>query len=285
MVNYGVPVWQLVIEAVKELNRPFSSAQVIKKIKEKNPNVKSDTIRCHVIGMTPTHPSSKYYPSLRENHAAFRYLGKGSYDIMENKQPRIGETKVTDIVDFEAPAWENITDKILDLENYILPFKVEFFDRETFKKFCDNLNSNLKNLKEICISGYFSETIRGELENLAQDNFHHVRIISPDFQVGTHRDKKNLEALRKLSKAGIEVKFNYRIHARLLVAYNSISALLLLGSFDYNTECIGKERYDAGIKTSHPDLAKSAIIFFEQVWNDSETQTLEQFLKDKKIAI
>ena len=42
-------------------------------------------------------------------------------------------------------------------------------------------------------------------------------------------------------------------------------------------------RNDAGIKTSHPDLVKSAIDFFEQVWNDSETQTLEGFLKDKRI--
>ena len=55
-----------------------------------------------------------------------------------------------------------------------------------------------------------------------------------------------------------------------------------MGSFDYNTECIGRERYDAGLKTSNPDLVNSAIAFFEQVWNDSETQTLEQFLKDKK---
>ena len=98
------------------------------------------------------------------------------------------------------------------------------------------------------------------------------------------RDKKNLEALRKLSKAGVEVKFNNRIHARLLVAYTKISGLLILGSFDFNTECIGKERYDAGIKTGHPDLIKSAIDFFEQVWTDSETQTLDQFLKDKRIS-
>jgi hypothetical protein len=94
-----------------------------------------------------------------------------------------------------------------------------------------------------------------------------------------------LEALRKLSKAGVEVKFNYRLHARLLVAHTQISGLLILGSFDYSTECIGKERYDAGIKTSHPDLIQSAIDFFEQVWNDSETNTLEQFLKDKKLNL
>ncbi|MGA3060974.1 MAG: phospholipase D-like domain-containing protein [Candidatus Bathyarchaeia archaeon] len=161
--------------------------------------------------------------------------------------------------------------------------KVEFLDRDAFKKFCDNLNINLLNLNEICLTGYFSETIRAELETIAQNTFYHVRLISPDFPIGTPRDKKNLEALRKVSKAGVEVKFNNRIHARLLVAHSNVKSLLILGSFDFNTECIGKERYDAGIKTSHPDLVKSAIDFFEQVWNDSETQTLEGFLKDKRI--
>ena len=147
-----------------------------------------------------------------------------------------------------------------------------------------NWLSIIEELKEICLTGYFSETIRADLESLAQNSYYHIRLISSDFQVGTPRDKKNLEALRKLAKAGVEVKFNNRIHARLLVAHTKISGLLILGSFDFNTECIGKERHDAGIKTSHPDLIKSAIKFFEQVWNDSETQALEQFLKDKRIS-
>jgi hypothetical protein len=181
--------------------------------------------------------------------------------------------------------WKELTARIIDLQAILGKFKVEFIDRDSFKTFCDDLALNLKDLKDICITGYFSETIRTELENIAKNDYYHIRIISPDFQVGTPREKKNLEALRKLSKAGVEVKFNYRIHARLLVAHSPINALLVLGSFDYNTECIGKERYDAGIKTRHPDLVKSAVDFFEQVWNDSETQTLEQFLKDKRISL
>jgi hypothetical protein len=92
-----------------------------------------------------------------------------------------------------------------------------------------------------------------------------------------------LEALRKLSKARVEVKFNCRLHARLLVAHTRASGLLIRGFFDYNTECIGKERYDAGIRINHPHLIQSAINVFEQVWNDSETNPPEQFLKDKKL--
>ncbi len=162
-------------------------------------------------------------------------------------------------------------------------FKVEFIDRDKFKIFCDNLALNLKDLKNILIIGYFSETIRTELENIAKNDYYHIRIISPEFTVGTPREKKNLEALRKLQKVGVEVKFSSRMHDRLLVAHSSLFALLILGSFDYNTECIGKERYDARIKTTHPDLVKSAIDFFEQVWVESETQTMEQFLKDRRI--
>lgn len=179
--------------------------------------------------------------------------------------------------------WNKLNNKIRSLESDITQFEVEFINRDEFKNICDNLSYNLKNLKNICITGYFSETIRMELEKMATDEFHLVHLISPDFTVGTPRDKKNVEALRKLSQAGVQIKFNSRLHARLLVAYNSISSLLILGSFDYNTECIGKERYDAGVKTNHPDLAKSAITFFQQIWNDSETQSLEEFLRDKKI--
>jgi hypothetical protein len=34
---------------------------------------------------------------------------------------------------------------------------------------------------------------------------------------------------------------------------------------------MGKERYDAGIKTTHPDLIQSALKLFEEIWNDTES--------------
>ncbi|HZK62470.1 MAG TPA: phospholipase D-like domain-containing protein [Anaerovoracaceae bacterium] len=186
-------------------------------------------------------------------------------------------------LDVHIVEWKKLTDKITSIQADMKKFEIEFLDRDSFKGFCDNLSSNLMNLNDICLTGYFSQTIRTELENIALNRDHRVRLISPDFQLGTNRDKKNLEVLRKLSKSGVEVRFNYRIHARLLIAKNPLTSLLILGSFDYDTECIGTERYDAGIKTSHPDLVKAASDFFEQVWNDSETQSLKQFLKNKKI--
>lgn len=284
------PVWSYVLDAAKELNgKSFAPIDIITKIHSKNPNIKASTIRCHIFGMTPNHNSSKHYPSIRKNHAIFNYLGKGQFQMIEDidaNKVKIEEIKKDYIQgEVKMAEWEKLRTKIVGLQGDFAPFKVDFLDRDAFKKFCDNLRPNLENLKEICITGYFSETIRTELEGIVQNKYYHVRLISPDFQVGNPREKKNLEALRKLSKAGVEVKFNYRLHARLLVAHTPISGLLILGSFDYNTECIGKERYDAGIRTSHPDLIQSAIDFFEQVWNDSETNTLEQFLKDKKLNL
>ncbi|MFX0211244.1 MAG: phospholipase D-like domain-containing protein [Candidatus Hodarchaeota archaeon] len=112
--------------------------------------------------------------------------------------------------------------------------------------------------------GYFSETIRKSLESLIEIQCK-IRLVYPYLDTKKPRDRKNLQALRKLANAGAEIKVNDRLHARFLVAYNRVQkhptikcwGLLLIGSFDFNTECIGRERYDAGIKTRHPDLVNS----------------------------
>jgi len=113
-----------------------------------------------------------------------------------------------------------------------------------------------------------------------------VKLISPEFPVRPGRDEKNLQALKKLSGDGVALKLNNRLHARLFIAYNPTlldqGGLLIVGSFDFNTECIGLERYDAGIITKHPDLVKSAITLFNQVWNESESISLEEFISKKR---
>jgi hypothetical protein len=55
-----------------------------------------------------------------------------------------------------------------------------------------------------------------------------------------------------------------------------VSGILLVGSFDFNTECIGKERYDVGIKTVHPDLIRSARKLFDEIWNEPESVSLDE---------
>lgn len=176
--------------------------------------------------------------------------------------------------------YEEFRKRIVELQTYWSLFKVEFLDRDAFKRFALQLSSQVKDWTNICITGYFSETIRNEVEALIRLD-RRVRLICPDFPINSKRDKRNLQALKHLADAGTEIKVNNRLHARFLVAHTSElkRGLLVIGSFDFNTECIGRERYDAGIKTKHPDLVSSAVKFFEQVWNAPESKTLNERYK------
>ena len=165
--------------------------------------------------------------------------------------------------------------------------KADFMDRESFKKFASELNSKLKSWREVCITGYFSEGMRKEFEKIAE--WKKLRLICRKLDPKRTGDKKDLDALRKLSTiepkgegAGVEIKFSDIVHARLFVAFNRLpqtedySGLLILGSFDFNKDGIAGQRLDAGISTKNPDLIKSAIKLFEEMWNDSSSIPLDK---------
>jgi len=191
-------------------------------------------------------------------------------------------------------AYKEFREKIVKLKLDVDIFHVEFLDRDGFKRFADNLRHNVESWTKICITGYFSETIRKSLESIIEAPAYNIKLICPYLNTKKPRDRKNLQALGKLAKAGAEIKVNDRLHARLLVAYDvthdeakkypylNYRGLLIVGSFDFNTECIGLERYDAGIKTRHPDLVRSAVELFEQIWNEAESIPLEEFIKKGK---
>jgi len=176
--------------------------------------------------------------------------------------------------------YEKFREKIVNLQSDLNLFKVEFLDRDGFKQFADHLFDNVSGYTEVCITGYFSETIREALERLVKilQIPHNVRLICPELNLQSTRDKKNLQVLKKLALVGAKIKVNSRLHARFLVAYSThlyeCRGLLVIGSFDFNTECIGRERYDAGVKTTHPDLIQSAIQLFEQIWKEPESMSL-----------
>ena len=184
-------------------------------------------------------------------------------------------------------AYEEFKQKLIDLQHYANLFKAELLDRDGFKKFADNLRSNVQSWTQICITGYFSETIRKSLESIAKGSpITNVRLICPHLNVKKSvRDKKNVQALKKLASKGVQIEVNDRLHARFLVAYDIVEkhpnkeyrGLLLIGSFDFNTECIGRERYDAGIMTRNPDLIESAVRLFEQIWNEPESILLKDY--------
>jgi hypothetical protein len=109
---------------------------------------------------------------------------------------------------------------------------------------------------------------------------HKVQLITQELDLNKPKDKKNLDVLRSLCKKGVEIKVNYRIHARLLVArqtgFPQTLGLLIIGSFDFNTEGMGKERLDAGIRTKHPDLINAAIEFFDNIWKAPQSIPLNE---------
>lgn len=192
------------------------------------------------------------------------------------------------IVEWISVEYEKFRNKIgVELQSDWQSFKVEFLDRDSFKVFSDNLLEQIGGWTEIGIAGYFSETIRESLERIIETG-RKLRLICQELDVNDRRDRKNLDVLKRLCLKGVEIKINNRLHARFLVAYRpderGKSGVLVLGSFDFNTECLGKERYDAGVKTMHPDLVNSAIDLFEEIWNDPESTPFIEKYPVKKAA-
>jgi hypothetical protein len=139
-----------------------------------------------------------------------------------------------------------------------------------------------KNLEgtHIDISGYFSEGIVDILSAKIREGCK-IRLLSRELNLKRNpQDRRNLRALKKMQDAGIEIRISARNHSRLLLVYRTeedtvTRGALVVGSFDFNKECFAHERKDAGIVTKHPDLVKSAVSFFNEIWETPyETETL-----------
>ncbi|MFQ6065375.1 MAG: endonuclease NucS domain-containing protein [Candidatus Bathyarchaeia archaeon] len=100
MPKYDIPVWKMCKEAAKELPEIFAPIDVIRKVKEKRPEVKESTIRAHVIALAPNHPSSKHYG---RKHRLFHYLGNGRYRLLKPKED-IPPSRVEDVAEEEEAA-------------------------------------------------------------------------------------------------------------------------------------------------------------------------------------
>jgi len=80
MSRYEKPVWKMIYEVLYELPEIFTPVDVIRRVKKRYPEVKENTVRAHVIALTPNHPSSKYH-SIRRKF--FYYLGNGRYRLLK----------------------------------------------------------------------------------------------------------------------------------------------------------------------------------------------------------
>jgi len=91
-MRYDIPVWQMVREAAKELPEPFTPADIIRKVREKRPNVNPNTIRTQVIACSPNHTSIKHYSTRQK---LFYYLGEARFRLLkkgeETPAPSVSE--------------------------------------------------------------------------------------------------------------------------------------------------------------------------------------------------
>jgi len=115
--------------------------------------------------------------------------------------------------------------------------------------------------RDVYIMGYFDQIILDKL----LPNARYIRIISPTDALKT---KRNKDALRRISKAGAKVRLHPMLHARIFCVPDR--RVLIIGSGDLQTNCFGGSRFDAGIWSNYPELIKSAIDFFNRVWEESD---------------
>ncbi len=77
------PTWFYILQAVKDFKgKRFTTDVLVDKVKEIAPRAKRSTICANLYGMTPNHPSSKTYPSLKK-HSSFDYLGNGHFIMLD----------------------------------------------------------------------------------------------------------------------------------------------------------------------------------------------------------
>jgi hypothetical protein len=122
--RYEKPVWQMIEDIKSELPPVFAPKDVIVAVKKKYPKVQDVTIRCQLFGLTPNHPSSKYYPS---NRKSFEYLGNGRFRLagsgsLEEQPLPIPVEELSDNTDeqftfsFESDLEDHIVRNLNDLE-------------------------------------------------------------------------------------------------------------------------------------------------------------------------
>jgi hypothetical protein len=113
-----------VIEALNDLGNIATTREVIDCVYRKYPNKpwKASSIRCHLIGLSVNHPSSKHYPTLHRQACLF-YLGEGRYKIYEPEKDNfdVPNENEDSLVDIDGDDYIEATISLeKDLEEYII---------------------------------------------------------------------------------------------------------------------------------------------------------------------
>lgn len=137
--------------------------------------------------------------------------------------------------------------------------QIRTYDRRILELFDPSRHGPLG--RDIYIMGYFDQIMLNRLLPIAN----RIKIVSPARALKT---KKNKDALKRISKKGAEVRTHPMLHARIFCVPDL--RFLIVGSGDLQTDCFGGTRFDAGIWSNYPELVKSAIDFFNRVWEESD---------------
>jgi hypothetical protein len=143
-----------VIDALRDLGEPSTTNEVIDWISRNHPEKqwKKTTIRCHLIGLSKNHPSSKHYPTLNKQ-ACLNHDPNGKYRLSDDIPPKNLNLKDSLYSDFYDPT-----------EDYL----------EEPRAFCYEVSSGLINqAKKVSGRSWYSDdlTIKGILLLLYTWNF------------------------------------------------------------------------------------------------------------------
>src|SRR3972149_6126972 len=102
MPVYDKKVWEMFLEIKNQLPAEFTPKDVIDIIHKTRPQVKANTIRVHMLGCTPNHPSRRYY-SLP--HDIFCYLPNGKFRLF-NQDDTEAQDETAEGIHRTEQAWE-----------------------------------------------------------------------------------------------------------------------------------------------------------------------------------
>lgn len=171
----------VVKEAVAKLGRVVSTGQVIDYVYSKYPNKpwKESSIRCHLIGLSVNHPSSRHYPTLHRQACLF-WLGKGRYRLYDPKRDGTSVVEDRQASLFGEKGLEDMESEQISSEAMIS------FERNLEEYILRNLNQiedGLRLYSEKGIRGRQLNTDVGRIDILAMDENDNLVVI--ELKAGT----------------------------------------------------------------------------------------------------
>jgi hypothetical protein len=179
--------------------------------------------------------------------------------------------------------WKKVLKDIQSSISGLDRFSFEFWKADKFIPFINQLSHYLEVFEEIMLIGHFDTAFSTLVEtHLPKFPGCKMRVISHRFNA-KDRDNPNRGGLEALARAGVVVKVNNHVHARMFLGYHSSHPIstLILGSFDFNRDGLSLYKRNAGIRTQNPDAIEEAHKFFNEIWQATATVTLDEYISSR----